>query len=112
MCGMAAIAFRRDGLALAAFSRISGYVYVWTLQPAWAARMSANQPSSGLSTLLGGGYHASHVTHLQPFRVMAAPPQLLLGTLWYCAVAFIEQFVNFQKVDVLKVGSNIQATTN
>lgn len=53
MCGMAAIAFRRDGMALAAFSHLSGYVYVWTLQPAWAARMSASGTTSAFASLLG-----------------------------------------------------------
>jgi hypothetical protein len=74
---MCALGFRRDGLAVAAYSRLSNYVYVWTLQPAWAARMSAAPPArSALSALLAGGAPASppRPAHLAPFRVMSAPP--------------------------------------
>jgi hypothetical protein len=75
--GICVIAFRKDGLALAAYSRISGFVYVWTLQPAWAARMSPpappKHPLSPLS-ILGGMPATPSVTQLEPLRVMAAPP--------------------------------------
>jgi hypothetical protein len=79
---MCALAFRRDGLALAAYSRLSGYVYVWTLQPAWVARMSSGTPPKlPVSSFLGGASAAApaRVVQLGPFRVVAAPPVVTGG---------------------------------
>jgi hypothetical protein len=75
LCGLNVIAFRKDGLALAAYSRISGYVYIWTLQPAWASRMSVPGPpkSTFQKVLSAGAPHHSTPVLLEPFRVMAAP---------------------------------------
>ena len=77
-CGMCAIAFRADGLALAAYSRLSGYVYVWTLQPAWQARMSVSAaPKQHPPSIFPIGHTpaaAPRAAHLGPFRVVAAPP--------------------------------------
>lgn len=77
LSGVCAIAFRRDGLALAAYSRLSGFLYIWTLHPAWLARMSnPAAPRSPFSALLGGGggaAAAAATVQLQPLRVMAAP---------------------------------------
>jgi hypothetical protein len=73
VCGMAAIAFRRDGLALAAFSHLSSYVYVW-LQPAWAARMSRVYDHLCVCFLLGGTSTRCALTLLsvdtEPQRIM------------------------------------------
>jgi hypothetical protein len=75
LCGLSAIACRKDGLALAAFSRISGYVYIWTLQPAWASRMSVpGPPKSALQKVLSAGSPShSAPLFLEPFRVMHVP---------------------------------------
>eukprot|EP00892_Ulva_mutabilis_P007952 jgi/Ulvmu1/5529/UM023_0065.1 len=77
LCGICAIAFRRDGLALAAYSRISGFVYIWTMHPAWLTRMSnPSATRSPFSALLGAATPSSAAAasaQLQPLRVLAAP---------------------------------------
>lgn len=77
LSGICAIAFRRDGLALAAYSRLSGFLYIWTLHPAWLTRMSSPATTrSPFSALLGGAAPAAATAapvQLQPLRVMAAP---------------------------------------
>ena len=76
LCGICAIAFRKDGLALAAYSRISGFVYIWTMHPAWLTRMSnAGASRSPFSSLLSAAVPstAAASVQLQPLRVMAAP---------------------------------------
>jgi hypothetical protein len=63
-------------MAVAAYSRVSSHVYVWTLQPAWEARMSASvsaPPRSHIASLLSGASHGPRFAQLEPYRVMAAP---------------------------------------
>jgi hypothetical protein len=71
--GMCAIAFRRDGRALAAYSNLSGFVYVWTLQPAWAIRLSVTAPQKHALAGLLGAPPPPRVAYLAPFRVVSAP---------------------------------------
>lgn len=81
LCGMNAITFRPDGMAVAAYSRLSGYVYVWTLQLEWQSRMSTASPLRGSHSLFpvgtpratAGQSLLSRAVQLSPFRVVAAP---------------------------------------
>jgi hypothetical protein len=71
---MAAIAFRRDGLALAAFSHLSSYVYVWTAARV-VARMSASTTTSAFassSVELQPGAHNLLSVDTEPQRIMDA----------------------------------------
>jgi hypothetical protein len=65
-------------MAVAAYSRLSGYVYVWTLQPEWQSRMSAILPLRASQSIFpvvpaSGRGNSSRPVRLSPFRVVAAP---------------------------------------